>query len=155
MSESLSNSVSMSESLSNSVSMSESLSNSVSMSGSLSNSVSMSESLSNSNTSTSTLNSHSVSQSLIPSETPSTSLNNQTEQITPGTTTETHFYPNRRKSDSVEVTRVNKVHRKTARSINRKLPQTGAKNDSGLLGIVATTLGALLGLRNKKRKNRK
>ena len=155
MSESLSNSVSMSESLSNSVSMSESLSNSVSMSGSLSNSVSMSESLSNSNTSTSTLNSHSVSQSLIPSETPSTSLNNQTEQITPGTTTETHFYPNRRKSDSVEVTRVNKVHRRTARSINRKLPQTGAKNDSGLLGIVATTLGALLGLRNKKRKNRK
>lgn len=33
---------------------------------------------------------------------------------------------------------------------NQKLPQTGTKNNSGLLGIIAASLGALLGLRSRK-----
>ena len=175
MSESLSNSVSMSESLSNSVSMSESISNSVSMSESLSNSVSMSESISNSvnkservsestsfstsksmgstsvNESLSTSN-VSASQSLIPSEIPANSLSSETGQATPVTpiASEKRLSSNRRNSESIGIIKVNKTNRMAKRPRNQKLPQTGTKNNSGLLGIIAASLGALLGLRSRK-----
>ncbi len=178
MSESMSNSVSMSESLSNSVSMSESLSNSVSMSESMNNSVSMSESLSNSvsmservsestsfstsitsksmrstNTSESLSTSNvSASQSLIPSEIPANSLRSETGQansVTP-IASEKRLSSNRRNSESIGIIKVNKTNRMAKRPRNQKLPQTGTKNNSSLLGIIAASLGALLGLRSRK-----
>lgn len=89
---------------------------------------------------------------LIPSEIPANSLNSETGQanlVTP-IASEKHLSSSRRNSESIEITRVNKTSRMAKHARNQKLPQTGTKNNSGLLGIIAASLGALLGLRSRK-----
>ena len=89
---------------------------------------------------------------LIPSEIPANSLRSETGQansVTP-IASEKHLSSSRRNSESIEITRVNKTSRMAKHARNQKLPQTGTKNNSSLLGIIAASLGALLGLRSRK-----
>ena len=89
---------------------------------------------------------------LIPSEIPANSLNSETGQansVTP-IASEKRLSSNRRNSESIGIIKVNKTNRMAKRPRNQKLPQTGTKNNSGLLGIIAASLGALLGLRSRK-----
>ena len=89
---------------------------------------------------------------LIPSEIPANSLNSETGQansVTP-IASEKHLSSSRRNSESIEITRVNKTSRMAKHARNQKLPQTGTKNNSGLLGIITASLGASSGLRPRK-----
>ena len=180
-SESLSNSLSQSESLSNSLSQSESLSNSLSnsgsntprhsqgstsQSGSLSNSLSESEaSISNSISQSTSISTHSE---VIESTSETNSNTNNSESINSTTNpsisrpaesvseqTSVNITPEKQPAESTEQQVSAKKHR-VRTNTRRKLPQTGAStNSSSLLGLLATAVGGLLGLRRKKNRKRR
>lgn len=180
-SESLSNSLNQSESLSNSLSESESLSNSLSnsgsntprhsqgstsQSGSLSNSLSESEaSISNSISQSTSISTHSE---VIESTSETNSNTNNSESINSTTNpsisrpaesvseqTNVNITPEKQPAESTEQQVSAKKHR-VRTNTRRKLPQTGAStNSSSLLGLLATAVGGLLGLRRKKNRKRR
>ena len=180
-SESLSNLLSQSESLSNSLSESESLSNSLSnsgsntprhsqgstsQSGSLSNSLSESEaSISNSISQSTSISTHSE---VIESTSETNSNTNNSESINSTTNpsisrpaesvseqTSVNITPEKQPAESTEQQVSAKKHR-VRTNTRRKLPQTGAStNSSSLLGLLATAVGGLLGLRRKKNRKRR
>ena len=180
-SESLSNSLSQSESLSNSLSESESLSNSLSNSGSNTprhsqGSTSQSRSLSNSLSESEASISNSISQStsipthseVIESTSETNSNTNNSESINSTTNpsisrpaesvseqTSVNITPEKQPAESTEQQVSAKKHR-VRTNTRRKLPQTGAStNSSSLLGLLATAVGGLLGLRRKKNRKRR